>query len=106
MDNPRIKNVITISFIECLVKNEGWEMLLSGKPFASDIWRLYKVWKETPAELWLVRPDGLRRAFSFRLGSIISVGQSVVQFNQEDVIDELAVDEDAQSGKHSRSTII
>ena len=102
MSTEKVKNIVTISFMECLVKNEGWQMLPSGKPYASDVWRLYRVWKETPAELWIVRPDGLRRAFSFRLSSMISVGQSVVQFNQHDVIEELAIDESKQFPKKTR----
>jgi len=106
MDGTEVENIVTISFIECLVKNEGWKKVLRRTPPSSQVWRTYKVWKETPAELWLVRPDGLRRAFSFRLNSIIYVGESAVQFNQDDVIDELAVDEDAQTGSGSRSTVI
>jgi len=102
MTNEEVKDVVTISFIECLVKNEGWRISSSGTPYASEVWRVYKVWKETPAELWLVRPDGLRRAFSFRLGSIIFVGQSAVQFNQHDVIEELAIDESKQFPKKTR----
>lgn len=98
--------VATISYIECLVKGYGWNKIESGLPYEHAIWRLYKVWKEDDAEVWIVRPDGLRRAWSFKLNAIVEVGQSVVQFRQEYVKEELAVDEDAQSGKSARSKVV
>ena len=96
---PPIKDVLTISFIECMVKGEGWQKIIKHTDLALQIWMMYKVADEGASELWIIRPDGLRRAWKFRLGSIIEVGAQVVQFRNEDVIEELAVDEDAQEGK-------
>ena len=99
-------DVVTISFIECLVKGKGWKEEESIIPYQQAIWRTYRVWMEDHAEVWIVRPDGLRRAWSFRLGAYIEVGQSVIQFMPQDVIEEIAIDEDAQAGKSSRPTVV
>ena len=99
-------DIATISFIECLVKGEGWKEIESGLPYEQAVWRSHRVWKEDYAEVWIVRPDGLRRAWSFRLSAIVEVGQSVVQFMPQDVKEEIAVDEDAQTGKPSRPTVV
>ena len=65
---------ITISFIENLVKGKGWERVHLGGPWSEEVWKFYKVINEGDNELWIVRPDGLKRAFVFKLGSIIEVG--------------------------------
>ena len=99
-------DVATISFIECLVKGKEWKEEESPYPYQQAVWRTYRVWTEDSAEVWIVRPDGLRRAWSFRIGAYIEVGQSVIQFRPDDVKEEIAVDEDAQSGKPSRHTVV
>jgi hypothetical protein len=100
-------DVATISFIECLVKGEAWqEENPVGILYQQAVWRTYRVWAEGLAEVWIVRQDGLRRAWSFNLGSYIEIGQSVIQFMPRDVKDEIAVDEDAQAGKPSRPRVV
>jgi hypothetical protein len=94
-----VEGILTISYIECMVKGEGWEKIKKHTDLSLQIWRMYKVCNEDASELWIIRPDGLRRAWKFRLGSIIEVGAQVVQFRNDDVIEELAIDEDAQEGK-------
>ena len=106
MTNVEVRDITTISFIECLLKKDGWWKIESGLPHEQATWRTYRVFKEDYAEVWIVRPDGLRRAWSFRLGAIVHVGQSVLQFNQWDVKEELAVDEDGQVGKPSKPTVV
>ena len=96
---PPIKGVLTIAYIECMVRGEGWQKITKRTDLGLQVWRMYKVCNEGDSELLIVRPDGLRRAWKFRLGSIIEVGAQVVQFRNDDVIEELAVDEDAQEGK-------
>ena len=49
-------------------------------------------------ELWIVRPDGLRKAWSFKLGATITIRGNTAKFHQGDVANELSVDEDKQSG--------
>lgn len=44
-------------------------------------------------ELWLVRPDGLRRAWHFKENHSIIFRGNVVSFSQMSVIEELAIDE-------------
>ena len=102
----KTKGVVTVSFIECVVKNDCWEYQAKTEQIERDVWRFYQVWKEDGAEVWIVRPDGLRRAWSFKIGSIIQIGLQVIQFNKDDVIEELTVDEDAQQGKQKRPTVV
>lgn len=45
-------------------------------------------------ELWLVRPDGLRRAWHFEEEHIVILRGNVVSFYQNSTIEELAVDDD------------
>jgi len=106
MVNVPVEDIATISFIECLVKKDGWWKIESGLPYEQATWRVYKVFQEDRGEVWIVRPDGLRRAWSFRLGAIIHVGQSVLQFNQSDIKEELAIDEDGQVRKPSKPTVV
>ena len=54
---------------------------------------------EMGAELWVVMPDRLRRAFSFKKHSNVRVYSATIRFDQGDVIEELAVDEEKQFGK-------
>ena len=98
MSYPLKGDQITISFIECSVKGKGWERGNLGGPWSEEVWKFYKVMNEGDNELWIVRPDGLKRAFIFKLGSIVEVGSQVVSFVKDDVKEELAVDEDEQSG--------
>lgn len=98
-------DVATISFIECIVKGKEWKEE-NFVPYQQAVWRTYRVSNEDKAEVWIVRPDGLRRAWSFRIGAYIEVGQSVIQFMPQDVKEELAVDEDAQAGKPSRPKVV
>ncbi len=48
-------------------------------------------------ELWLVRPDGLRRAWHFRENHGIILRGNVISFSQESIIEELAVDENKKT---------
>ena len=48
---------------------------------------------EDDCELWLVRPDGLKRNFIFKKGALLDVSGTTVKFNQNFVNDELSVDE-------------
>lgn len=99
-------DVATISFIECLVKGKGWQEQNPTITYQQAVWRTYRVLIQDHAEVWIVRPDGLRRAWSFRTGAYIEIGQSVIQFMPQDVVEEIAVDEDAKTGKPSRPTVV
>lgn len=55
------------------------------------------VCKGDNCELWLVRPDGLRRAWHFEKDHVIILRGNVVSFNQKSIIEELAVDDNKKS---------
>ena len=50
-------------------------------------------------EVWMVQPSLKRRAFVFKKHSEIEIVGTTVKFNQDDVVEELAVDEEKQRGK-------
>ena len=88
-----------ISFLECEVRGYWMDDLapeIVDEYPAKFPWKTYSALIE--AEVSLVRSDGLRRIFKFEKGSEISIGQMMLEFNQEDVVDELSVDEDKQAG--------
>lgn len=112
----RIKHA-TITFLECSFVG-GWQTevfdpigeipesqtevrLLKAK----QVWSIYRVWQE-PAEIQLVRPDELIRRFTFRLHAVVYAGQTAIRFNQNDMIEEFSVDQDAQSGKRTKPTVV
>lgn len=92
------EGILTIAHIECMVKGKGWNQLTRDNVASNTIWRRYQVWKENENELWVVRPDGLRRAWIFKNTSIIEVSPQAVQFRSIDIVDELAIDEEEQKG--------
>ncbi len=53
----------------------------------------------TDCEVWLVRPDGLRRAWLFKRGHEIRIRGATIGFNQNSIVEELAVDEKTQQGR-------
>ncbi|MCE2507388.1 MAG: hypothetical protein J4F36_13180 [Nitrosopumilaceae archaeon] len=50
-------------------------------------------------ELWVIRPDGLRKAWVFKKDATIVIRASTVKFHQSMVDVELSVDEKEQSGR-------
>ncbi len=85
------KKHVFVAFLECVLKGE-WQ----DQPYY-DI-HIFTAFNENN-EVWMVRPDGLKRAFRFRKGSEIKVAQNNINFTDEDLIEELAVDEDERNGK-------
>lgn len=94
-----------ITFLECEVR-EGWaDFETMGDIDASKGGEThYRAWRE-PAEIFLVRPDGLRRNFSFKNESKIVVHSGMIEFRQEDLIGEVTVDEDEKVGKPPKSKL-
>jgi len=97
-----------ITFLECELRGYWTRLPLGDFPQEQDPnWTPWKAELENAgSEVWLVRSDGLKRAWKFKQRSIIRLGQSAIRFHQDDVVDEIAVDEDIQAGKSPRSTVI
>jgi len=94
---PRIAYV---AFIECELRG-GWtkhSVILKSVEITDPDVDEY-VASSNESELWLVRPDGLRRAWIFKQDARITVRGSIVTFAQHEVRDELTIDEYEQSGK-------
>jgi len=94
-----------ITFLECEVR-EGWiDFYTMGNIDSSKGGEThYKACIE-PAEIFLVRPDGLRRNFSFKNGSELVVHNGMIEFNQEGLIGEVTVDEDTKVGKSPKTKL-
>lgn len=95
-----IEKTVYVSFIECVFKGDWNERL-----YKTDYESQYYVAKTDLAELWLVRPDELRRIFRFRKDSEVKVGPTTVKFLNDNMIEELTVDEDEKMGKSPHSKL-
>ena len=105
MSNQTKIRVAHIAFIECEIRGGFYnEEIIKGIEFGSGQERYYRVWQE-PAEVYLVRPDGLRRNFSFKNESIIVIHNGMIEFSQNNLISEFTVDEDAKAGKPSKTKL-
>lgn len=86
-----------ISFLECVVKGKWTPTEFPPPSTLNSMWsRYYSLGQDS--EIWIVRSDGLRRAWSFKTSAYVLISQSMLLFNQDDVVDEIAVDEDAKVG--------
>lgn len=91
-----------ISFLECEVRgfwieDEDLSMMDNDLP-SQQVWKIYHA-ATKGSEISLVRPDGLRRMFRFKSGAEVAIGQQMIRFEQEDVLEELSVDDDKKLGK-------
>jgi hypothetical protein len=59
---------------------------------------------ESEAELQLVEPEVVIRRFAIRFGAIVSISNSMVVLDSEDITSELSVDEDLRDGKRLKFT--
>ena len=51
------------------------------------------------AEIWLVSPDGLKRAWVMKSGSRVRVIGSTINFDPNDVVEEIVIDEKEQGNR-------
>ncbi len=103
MKEPKEVDIAGLSYLEYRLKG-GWRQ--AHTHVEKDTWIRWDVWKEDPAELWIVAPDGVRRGFEFRLGSMIYIGQGAIRFNRDDVKEDIVVDEEEQRGKQPRPKVV
>jgi len=93
----------TVTFLECEYRGL-WKR--KAPMFDEQNWISYVVGHKDGAEVWIVRPDGLRRAWKFKEKSVVLFGQNAIRFDHDSIIEEIAVDEDEQQGKLKRSTVV
>jgi hypothetical protein len=91
---------IYLSFLECAIRGK-WEPI-RDEPFDHE--KLEKSMNgyralATDAEIWIVRADGLRRAFSFQSLGKVWIGNGMIKFHNTDLGDEIAIDEAEKSGQ-------
>ena len=91
-----------ISFLECEVRgfwmeDEDLGVMNNDLP-SQQVWKIYNA-ATKGSEISLVRPDGLRRMFRFKSGAEVAIGQQMIRFEQEDVLEELSVDDDKKMDK-------
>lgn len=102
--DPMNRKIAFVQYIECVIKG-AWKQR-RGQPDVQNNWKMYVSGIGKDSELWIVRPDGLRRAWNFRPESVVQIGQTTVRFLQEDVEEELAIDEDEQIGNQPKSKVV
>ena len=103
-ENSNLPDTAVVSFVECVTKG-SWEVKYPEIE-SNSIWKKYRATGgDNQSEIWLVRPDGLRRAWIFKNNSDVYIGESAVRFRFFDVSEEIAVDEEKQSGKPSKPTV-
>ncbi len=90
MNGENNVRVAYVSFLECEIRG-NWQIKNSREAYKAE---------EDNCEVLLVRPDLLRRTFVFKENSMVFIIGSVLKFHQNDVLDELSIDEDTQSGKN------
>lgn len=90
-----------ISFLECEIRG-FWvtdeDLGMATHQPNQQVWKIYNA-ATKGSEISLVRPDGLRRMFRFKAGAEVAIGQQMIRFEQEDVLEELSVDDDKKSGR-------
>ncbi len=94
-----------ISFSECEVRGEWTPTDFPPPSTVNSTWAKYCAINEG-AEVWVVRSDGLRRAWKFKQHSFVLINQNMLLFNHKDIIDEIAIDEEEQQGKKPSSKVI
>lgn len=51
------------------------------------------------SEVWIVRQDGFRRAFKFKVPGKVWIGNGMIKFFNGELEEEIGIDEDEKSGK-------
>ena len=91
-----------LAFLECelrgaWISDEKERIDLNGEEFPAGRHSYRSL--DKGCELWVVQFGIVRKAFSFKKYSEIEIIGTTVKFVQDDVITELAVDEEKQQGK-------
>lgn len=96
---------IFIVFIECKINNLGnWRRVDS--PQTKSPYEVLRALDDSEHnEVHLIEPDGLRRIFHVKQGATIGMNQNVFSY-QSGFLEEIAVDEKAQTGKGKTRSIL
>ncbi|TLX94751.1 MAG: hypothetical protein E6K91_05655 [Thaumarchaeota archaeon] len=99
MSESKRLRIAYLTFLECEVRG-GWldEQTKSHFQIGKGEETHWRAWQE-PAEILLIRQDGLKRHLYFRNGSLVIVHNGMIEFDQEDFLGEIMVDEDEREGK-------
>lgn len=105
MESPKRVRIAYLTFLECEVRG-GWydEQTKSQFSVGKGEETRWRAWQE-PAEVLLVRQDGLRRHLSFRNQSLVIIHNGMIEFNQEDFLVEIRIDEDEKEGKTPKTKL-
>jgi hypothetical protein len=92
---------IFLTFLEC-AKRGSWEQMRQDHPAAHEKIEPYMNGYRAlanDAEVWIVRQDGVRRAFRFKPTGKVWIGSGMIKFWNSEMEEEMAVDENEKSGK-------
>ncbi|MBM3911020.1 MAG: hypothetical protein FJ356_05170 [Thaumarchaeota archaeon] len=105
MEDPKRVRVAYLTFLECEVRG-GWldEQTTTRLQIGKGDETYWRVWQE-PAEILLVRQDGLKRHLTFRNTSQVIIHNGMIEFNQDDFLGEIRIDEDEQKGNTPKTKL-
>lgn len=102
---PKQPRLTYIAFLECELRGK-WEDWIDeaidkqgvapedlGLDLGTEAAKNFRASQEG-CELWIVRPDLLRRSFVFKKGSEITISGATVRFYQGAILEELSIDEE------------
>ena len=101
MEKVEESEITYIAFLECVFRGRWVSAADEKEGISENSQNDFNEYSaiEDGSQLWVVMPDRLRRAFRFKESSLVFIYGSTVRFDQNDVIEELAVDEEKQEGK-------
>jgi hypothetical protein len=91
---------VFLAFLEC-AKRGDWDVITDELDRFMRLEKSMTGWRSrsNECEVWIVRPDGVKRAFRFPPRTKVWVGNGVIKFYGFEAIQELAVDENERAGK-------
>ncbi len=95
-----MRRIAFVAFQECEVRGNWREGAAPAGPAGR-----WFIAEDDDCQVWLVRQDGLRRAFAFKKGANITMTSMMLSFESSNIANELSVDEDEQAGKQTSSKL-
>jgi len=93
-----------VTFFDCAFRS-GWvrpaHNSLAPKPSFDKM-----ISNSQEAELWLMRTDNMRMGWIFRMNAEVRIHGNTISFREDDVVDEIAFDEDKIGQKPGRKSVV
>ena len=97
---------IFLTFMECAMRGT-WEPSkdgVTGQERLETNMIEYRS-RSTDAEVWIVREDGTKRAFSFIPNGRVWIGNGMIKYYNRNLHEEILIDEDERAGRGQRGKL-